>query len=156
MNARQRRRRRERKAAAKKLRAARTRLPRNPTKWDYLVQYHYRRCAQGDITAAYLRELAERQKTCPYCDRELTDENRQLEHEIPISRGGANWKQNVCFCCATCNGRKYTKNFAEFARQIGLARVGDPWRTGNTSAGGNGGTGGPGQHRQGQAASTRP
>lgn len=43
---------------------------------------------------------------CAMCgsDREI-----EIEHMIPLSRGGGNTKDNVCVLCADCNGRKGAK-----------------------------------------------
>ena len=51
---------------------------------------------------------------CAYCPRELRFDEAQMEHRIPISRGGSNWPANIVPACADCNLRKGTKTSAEF------------------------------------------
>lgn len=48
---------------------------------------------------------------CAMCgsDREI-----EIEHMIPLSRGGGNTKDNVCVLCADCNGRKGSKTPLEW------------------------------------------
>ncbi|KKN18832.1 hypothetical protein LCGC14_0951730 [marine sediment metagenome] len=55
---------------------------------------------------------------CAYCPRELRFDEAQMEHRIPISRGGSNWPANIVPACADCNLRKGTKTSAEFGARI--------------------------------------
>jgi len=43
---------------------------------------------------------------CAMCG---SDSEIEIEHMIPLSRGGGNTKENVCVLCADCNGRKGAK-----------------------------------------------
>ncbi len=55
---------------------------------------------------------------CAYCPRELQFEEAQMEHRIPISRGGSNWPANIVPACADCNLRKGTKTSTEFGARM--------------------------------------
>ena len=55
---------------------------------------------------------------CAYCPCELKFEEAQMEHRIPISRGGSNWPANIVPACADCNLRKGTKTSAEFGARM--------------------------------------
>ena len=55
-----------------------------------------------------------KEKKCFYCGCELNDSNRTIDHFIPLSRGGANIRENVVPCCFGCNNKKGKKTFEEF------------------------------------------
>lgn len=49
---------------------------------------------------------------CVYCGSE---KNLQIEHMIPISKGGTNWPANLAPACESCNKSKHArKTFVEF------------------------------------------
>lgn len=48
---------------------------------------------------------------CWYCNKRLTERNFSLDHNIPLSRGGADTENNWQFICVSCNKRK--GNFTE-------------------------------------------
>lgn len=52
-----------------------------------------------------LREslLREAEHRCPKCD---STENLEIEHVIPISKGGSNERENLMVLCKSCNSRK--------------------------------------------------
>lgn len=52
---------------------------------------------------------------CQYCGEEVTSENVTLDHYIPQSRGGKNYKDNLRTCCLLCNAIKSGKTFDEAA-----------------------------------------
>jgi len=76
----------------------------------------YKRRTQSknsDITTDFLIELKKKvANTCPYCG--LYTEMLHLDHIIPLSRGGTHTKDNVMYCCPTCNLTKHTKTLKEF------------------------------------------
>lgn len=45
---------------------------------------------------------------CPYCNCNLTKENRSIDHVIPkvLLNRGANDRQNLKLCCKSCNSKK--------------------------------------------------
>lgn len=53
---------------------------------------------------------------CFYCVTPLA--SMQIEHIVPLSRGGSNWPENIACACADCNLRKGAKSAAEFFEVI--------------------------------------
>lgn len=51
---------------------------------------------------------------CAYCDKEHKGMN--MEHVVPISKGGNNTKSNIVPACKSCNSRKNTKEVYEWYR----------------------------------------
>ncbi len=49
---------------------------------------------------------------CYYCGDKLVE--FELEHMVPLSRGGAHDKSNLCLSCVGCNRSKFTKTADEF------------------------------------------
>lgn len=71
---------------------------------------------QGDATQKLLMELLKKALEygkCPLCNKET--QAFHLEHATPLSRGGTHSKDNVYYCCASCNFKKSTKTLEEFA-----------------------------------------
>ena len=48
---------------------------------------------------------------CIYCG---SDEDIQVDHIIPLARGGSQWPANQAPACGTCNRQKGTMSFLEF------------------------------------------
>ncbi len=46
---------------------------------------------------------------CAYCRKPLDLGSVEIEHVIPIARGGTGWGSNLVPACRTCNTRKNTK-----------------------------------------------
>jgi 5-methylcytosine-specific restriction endonuclease McrA len=69
---------------------------------------------QGTLAGYELREylLEKWQRTCAYCGR--TAVPLQIEHIIPIARGGTNRVSNLTLACGPCNRAKDTQTAAEF------------------------------------------
>ena len=59
---------------------------------------------------------------CAYCSLPL-DGGGELDHKIPVSRGGDSWPSNLAWACTTCNRDKHNKTVQEFvewrARRLG-------------------------------------
>jgi 5-methylcytosine-specific restriction endonuclease McrA len=59
---------------------------------------------------------------CAYCSTELdfdllsTVSGPNIDHRIPVSRGGHNNPENLALVCRTCNQRKGVRTVEEFAR----------------------------------------
>jgi 5-methylcytosine-specific restriction endonuclease McrA len=47
---------------------------------------------------------------CSYCGGPF----EEVDHAIPLSRGGSNWPANLRPACKSCNRRKFTKTIWEF------------------------------------------
>lgn len=73
-----------------------------------------RRNAVGEITKAELEEqFAEQQGCCYWCDDPL-DSTKQLDHVVPISRGGLHVIENAVWACPPCNRQKHAKLVEEW------------------------------------------
>lgn len=89
---------------------------------DTLRASRHKRRAQGgpSFTAAQWREILELWKhSCAYCG---ATGSLEVEHTIPLARGGTSAKENVVPACHTCNGRKKTMTEDEFRLLLILER----------------------------------
>ena len=60
------------------------------------------------------RLLEESARTCIYCGHPVTLENMEVDHIVPLSRGGSNGFENKVCSCPQCNAEKADKSVAEF------------------------------------------
>lgn len=68
-----------------------------------------RLAAPGHYTKADVEQMFRLQKgRCWYCGCKLTGKY-EIDHRIPISRGGTNWPNNLCIACFACNRSKRNK-----------------------------------------------
>ena len=71
--------------------------------------------AKGSHTAEQLKARFDYHgNKCVYCD---STENLHADHQIPLSRGGANFASNMVPACASCNCSKGAKTPEEFLVQ---------------------------------------
>lgn len=62
--------------------------------------------APGRYTAEDVLSRYKAQKGCCYwCGDEL-GQDYQVDHALPLSRGGTNWPENIVISCASCNMKK--------------------------------------------------
>ena len=74
-----------------------------------------RRKANGSASAEQIAaRLAYYGGVCAFCG----DTFKEIEHSIPIARGGTNWPANLRPSCEACNDVKGTKTFTEFMQHI--------------------------------------
>lgn len=59
------------------------------------------RLTKGDINRQYERQKGK----CYYCKTALVGVY-EIEHIIPLARGGSNWPENIVITCLTCNRTK--------------------------------------------------
>ncbi len=52
--------------------------------------------------------------TCPYCKRRLPSDLLDVDHKMPLARGGTNELRNFHLVCRTCNVRKGAMTDKEF------------------------------------------
>lgn len=75
--------------------------------------------SNGIFTIQDLTEIYKDQNyQCYYCGTELKDYIFELDHKIPLSRGGTNWPDNLCCTCNICNTAKYNLTEEEFNKHI--------------------------------------
>jgi len=68
----------------------------------------------GRITAVDVRHAFSMQGgTCAYCPADLT-QGYEVDHKMPVSRGGSNTPENICLACRPCNRSKHAKTVDEF------------------------------------------
>jgi len=69
----------------------------------------------GKISIGLVKLLLEEQGgACPYCFRDLEFTGINLDHYIPLSRGGKHCDSNIQLTCPPCNSKKRAKDPVEF------------------------------------------
>lgn len=91
-------------------------------KYSYI---HKRRAlkkeSSGTHTAAEAAAILVAQNyQCAYCDADLRQVTRHLDHIMPLSKGGSNDKSNIQWTCAYHNIQKGDKDPIEYAKSIGI------------------------------------
>jgi hypothetical protein len=62
-----------------------------------------------------LRDITERNSgVCVFCGTPTTE----VDHDVPVARGGLNVSANVQLCCRKCNQRKCQQTGAEFRGDV--------------------------------------
>ena len=51
---------------------------------------------------------------CAYCGVKLSRYTATIDHVIPLSRGGTDFKWNLVWCCKKCNQSKGSKLLSEW------------------------------------------
>lgn len=69
--------------------------------------------APGRVTAEMLLLIALEYPNCPYCGVEIDPAHGTFDHRIPFDKGGTNYRDNIVFCCLSCNRKKFTKSISE-------------------------------------------
>lgn len=77
--------------------------------------------AGGTHTQADLKQIYERQHgKCVLCKCSLAKAKAEVDHIVPLSRGGHNGPSNLQYLCRSCNRAKRAKDPIEFAQELGL------------------------------------
>ena len=72
-----------------------------------------REAAGPKITPEIIAELhAEYGNMCPYCQEMIV--KGHIDHIRPISKGGTNVRENLVYCCESCNTQKQDKSLLQF------------------------------------------
>jgi 5-methylcytosine-specific restriction endonuclease McrA len=74
---------------------------------------------EGSFTADDIADLRKLQRgRCAYCRRRLP-KPFDIDHILPLTRGGSNDRRNLQLTCGTCNRRKWAFHPLDFARKLG-------------------------------------
>lgn len=80
------------------------------------------RRADGTLTPRVIGRMFASARQCPYCDKPMQREDKQLDHIMPIALGGLHGVSNAIVCCKACNMAKRDRHpddwFAEIGRQV--------------------------------------
>lgn len=77
----------------------------------------------GTHTPADLRAIWQFQNgECVYCQKSMGGD-REIDHWIPLARGGSNDRTNLQYLCVYHNGRKGDKDPLEYEASIGFVRT---------------------------------
>jgi 5-methylcytosine-specific restriction endonuclease McrA len=79
----------------------------------YTANCHRNRQAQKRATGKHTtrdvnRQMAAQKRCCWWCSRKL-NAKWEVDHRIPLSRGGSNGPENIVISCVPCNRRKGAK-----------------------------------------------
>ena len=70
---------------------------------------------QPNYRPVLVRAIAERDGwNCFYCGQPLTELTAELDHAVPMSRGGKTEADNLRLACSSCNLKKGTQTVEEF------------------------------------------
>ena len=56
--------------------------------------------------------------TCYYCEKIIPDNEVEVDHKIPVSRGGTSQVKNLVLSCRHCNRSKYNLTDYEYYDHI--------------------------------------
>lgn len=85
----------------------------------YVVTREVRKRASGGrFTSEDIRKLFNKQNgRCQYCCCSL-EQGFQIDHVIPLSRGGSNWPSNLALACRPCNAGKMTMPALDYVLRL--------------------------------------
>ncbi len=67
-----------------------------------------------DMRAFMAREIGLQAKPCPFCSRPIDILSLELDHVVPLARGGDSGLSNLSPCCEACNREKGELTAEEF------------------------------------------
>lgn len=85
----------------------------------YCARRHERLKSQGGtVRTGFIKHLKAMQKNrCAFCQQQLSKLN--VDHIVPLVRGGVHDESNLQLLCPTCNRRKHALMPHEFAQRMG-------------------------------------
>ena len=66
----------------------------------------------------FIRLLEEQGSTCPGCLIDIDRSNAQMDHFVPLSKGGTNTDNNIQLLCGLCNYRKHATDPMEWLSSL--------------------------------------
>lgn len=88
------------------------------TWWKKTTQNHMKRIEHGPprlTLMEWIKRVKEFDNTCAYCGESPEEgELLEIEHLVPLSRGGYHRLENVVPACPSCNKRKGSMTYEEF------------------------------------------
>lgn len=86
------------------------------------------RGTRAERMAVYLRAQSPAVIACHWCGRDTHRGEREVDHIVPLSRGGLHAPENMTIACARCNRSKHAKMPHEFhaaPRNGGATMIGE-------------------------------
>jgi 5-methylcytosine-specific restriction endonuclease McrA len=77
----------------------------------------------GTLTPEVLQQLFAAAKSCCYCSTKLRSQDKTLDHQTPLSRGGIHSIHNAAICCRSCNSRKSDTPYETWLERVAQGRV---------------------------------
>lgn len=74
----------------------------------------------GTLSNEVLRNMYAEAKNCLICEEEIKWRDKNLDHIVPLSKGGAHSIKNVMVICKDCNTKKSNKDFLDFFLSLNL------------------------------------
>lgn len=83
------------------------RTPRREIRIPRVIQLlHYDRLPRREVRFTRRNIFFRDRNRCQYCGKIFSQRDLNLDHVVPLSRGGASSWDNVVCACLACNGRK--------------------------------------------------
>jgi 5-methylcytosine-specific restriction endonuclease McrA len=70
------------------------------------------------ILKVYVKARSDELIPCHWCKCLTTTEDREVDHIVPLTRGGNHTATNLCICCSACNLEKSDSMPQDFASRI--------------------------------------
>lgn len=70
------------------------------------------------INTDWLKKEYAQTNVCLYCGKKMIENQKSLDHLVPISKGGLHAIHNVVVCCRSCNYAKRDKDFAVWLEEL--------------------------------------
>ena len=75
------------------------------------------------ILKVYVKARSDALIQCHWCKRLTSAEDREVDHIVPLAKGGNHTATNLCICCAACNLEKRDSMPQDFVNRIRPIRV---------------------------------
>lgn len=78
-------------------------------RFNYRKRYQMVKKLPGSATTKQIKNLLISSDTCTYCGCSLEQEQKSIDHIVPLSKGGTNEITNLAVSCIKCNCSKKDK-----------------------------------------------